>query len=67
MHIFLPNKRDGLASLEEKLFQHSESFAEKFGNIVKSTFKTEVEVTLPRFKIESTWEMNDLCKKVRFI
>ncbi|XP_008481779.1 serine protease inhibitor 3/4 isoform X6 [Diaphorina citri] len=64
MHIFLPNKRDGLASLEEKLFQHSESFAEKFGNIVKSTFKTEVEVTLPRFKIESTWEMNDLCKKL---
>ncbi|KAI5709483.1 hypothetical protein M8J75_000563 [Diaphorina citri] len=64
MHIFLPNKRDGLASLEEKLFKHSESFAEKFGNIVKSTFKTEVEVTLPRFKIESTWEMNDLCKKL---
>uniref|UniRef100_A0A8D8TAI1 Serpin B9 n=1 Tax=Cacopsylla melanoneura TaxID=428564 RepID=A0A8D8TAI1_9HEMI len=62
MHIFLPNKRTGLAALEKKFFQTNESFAEKFGNIVKSTYSSEVEVTLPKFKIESTWDMNDLCK-----
>ncbi|KAL1457513.1 hypothetical protein WDU94_007734 [Cyamophila willieti] len=64
MHIFLPNKRTGLATLEQKLFQSEESFAEKFGNITKGARMCKVVVTLPRFKIESTWDMNNLCKQL---
>ncbi|KAL1462900.1 hypothetical protein WDU94_014703 [Cyamophila willieti] len=64
MHIFLPNKRSGLAVLEKKFFQTNESFADKFGNIVNNGFKTKVEVTLPRFKITSFWNMTNLCKKL---
>ncbi|KAL1457514.1 hypothetical protein WDU94_007735 [Cyamophila willieti] len=64
MHIFLPNKRTGLATLEQKLFQSEESFAEKFGNIAKGARRCKVVVTLPRFKIESTWDMNNLCKQL---
>lgn len=63
MYIFLPIIRDGLAGLEEELFTIG-SFTQRFDNIMKNTFRTRVEVTLPRFTIQSTWNCNDLCKSL---
>ncbi|KAL1455897.1 hypothetical protein WDU94_000662 [Cyamophila willieti] len=64
MHIFLPNNRTGLATLEQKLFQSDDSFADKFGNICNGANWREVVVTLPRFEVKSTWDMSDLCEQL---
>uniref|UniRef100_A0A8D9E248 Heterochromatin-associated protein MENT n=1 Tax=Cacopsylla melanoneura TaxID=428564 RepID=A0A8D9E248_9HEMI len=58
------NKRTGLATLEKKLFQSDESFADKFGKIANGAQWAKVVLTLPRFKIESKWDMSDLCKEL---
>ncbi|XP_050092124.1 serine protease inhibitor 42Dd-like isoform X1 [Anopheles aquasalis] len=53
MLVLLPNERDGLAALEEKL--PSLNLAE----ITSQLYKQEVEVFLPKFKIEFSLDLND--------
>ncbi|XP_049546262.1 antichymotrypsin-2-like isoform X2 [Anopheles darlingi] len=53
MLVLLPNERDGLAALEEKL--PSLNLAE----ITSQLHKQEVEVFLPKFKIEFSLDLND--------
>lgn len=57
MVIYLPSKNDGLASLEEKI---------NFGNLQKSladldgSMPEEIEVYLPKFKMEQRFSLNDV-------
>ena len=53
MLIFLPNKKDGLSSLEKHLS------VKDLMNIGSSLFPTNVDVSLPKFKLESTFKLND--------
>nr|XP_050844522.1 antichymotrypsin-2-like isoform X2 [Vespula vulgaris] len=52
MVIIMPNDIDGLPQLEEKLPQHD------IGELLKKAYKTEVMLHLPKFKIESTLNLN---------
>jgi serine protease inhibitor len=58
MLIILPNKRDGLAELEKKL----ESF--DLQEILSQMGREEVEVFLPKFKIEYEFDLSETLKKV---
>nr|AWD77173.1 serpin [Anatolica polita] len=58
MVIILPNKRDGIKDLEKKL----ESF--DLNNITEGLWNVEVNVALPRFKIETTIDLNDPLTKM---
>ena len=58
MLIILPNKRDGLAELEKKL----ESF--DLDQILSNMGREEVEVFLPKFKIEFEFDLGDTLKEV---
>ncbi|XP_074609334.1 leukocyte elastase inhibitor-like [Acropora palmata] len=57
MVIYLPSENDGLASLEEKI---------NFGNLQKSladldgSMPEEIEVYLPKFKMEQRFSLNDV-------
>ena len=57
MVIYLPSENDGLASLEEKI---------NFGNLQKSladlddSIPEEIEVHLPKFKMEQRFNLNDV-------
>ncbi|XP_015190274.1 PREDICTED: serine protease inhibitor 3/4-like isoform X2 [Polistes dominula] len=53
MIIILPDEVDGLAAIEKKLAVHG------LEEVLKRGHKTEVEVYLPKFKIESTIQLND--------
>ncbi|XP_035911643.1 serine protease inhibitor 42Dd-like isoform X4 [Anopheles stephensi] len=53
MLILLPNARTGLAALEEKLPSLD------FADLTSQMHKQEVEVFLPKFKIEFTRDLND--------
>lgn len=57
MLIILPRKVDGLAKVEAK-------FPLNLQEIVTGLKKVTVAVTMPKFKIEQTIEMNDILKKV---
>lgn len=56
--IILPNKRDGLNALEEKLSNYDIS------GIKEKMEEFEVDVTIPKFKIEYQVELVDTLKKV---
>jgi serpin B len=58
MLILLPNKRTGLAELESKLTTID------FGELSSQMFSEEVNVELPKFKIEFDIELTDPLKKV---
>lgn len=58
MLIFLPNERDGIKHLEENIDKFD------FANYDKNMNKWEVDVSLPRFKIESKIELTKYLKKV---
>jgi serpin B len=58
MLIILPNKRTGLAALESKLNTVD------FGEITSQMYSEEVNVELPKFKIEFDIELTDPLKKV---
>lgn len=60
MVIILPNERTGLAALEKKLSNVDLS------TITNGSASVEVEVSLPRFKIESTIDLKDTLSAVRF-
>ncbi|XP_019761408.2 antichymotrypsin-2 isoform X2 [Dendroctonus ponderosae] len=56
--VILPNKRNGIAQLEEKLANTDLS------KITENMYKPEVVVKLPKFKIEATIQMNEVLEKV---
>ncbi|XP_064108706.1 leukocyte elastase inhibitor A-like isoform X1 [Macrobrachium nipponense] len=53
MVIVLPNERDGLAALEEKLATAD------LNELDKRMYNVEVEVTLPKFKLEESLDLGD--------
>ena len=58
MRILLPNKKDGLASLEAKLT------ASELMNITPLMFPGEVKVSMPKFKLESTFSLSDCLQQL---
>ncbi|XP_047344055.1 antichymotrypsin-2-like isoform X7 [Vespa velutina] len=58
MIIIVPNDIDGLAELEEKLPQYD------IGELLKKAYKTEVQLHLPKFKIESSLNLNQNLKNL---
>lgn len=61
MLIILPNQRNGIKALESKLANID------ITTLTNGLYSTEVNVALPRFKIESTIELDDVLKQVRKI
>jgi len=59
MIVVLPNKKDGLPELEKKLTK--DVFA---GSNYASSGSVEVEISLPKFKIEDSFKLNDALKKL---
>ena len=57
MLISLPNKKDGLSSLENIDAKH-------LMNISSSMFSGNFDVSLPKFKLESTFKLNDCLKEL---
>ncbi|KAI4503380.1 hypothetical protein M0802_001602 [Mischocyttarus mexicanus] len=58
MVIILPDEVDGLAAIEKKLAVHG------LETVLKKGHKTEVDVYLPKFKIESTLNLNEHLKNM---
>lgn len=56
--IVLPNSRTGLSALESKLLNYD------LAKINEQMFKQEVDVTIPKFKVEFEINLNDVLKKV---
>lgn len=56
--IILPNERNGIAELEEKLA------GTDLTKITENMFKPEVQVALPKFKIEKTIDLEDALTKL---
>ncbi|CAL7940869.1 unnamed protein product [Xylocopa violacea] len=61
MFIILPNAIDGLTDVEKKLQNAN------LGNALKQSFKHEVKLYLPKFKIESKIELNSVLLKMGLI
>lgn len=59
MLIILPNQRNGLKALEAKLATVD------VATLANQLYTAEVNVALPKFKIESKIELNDVLKEVR--
>lgn len=58
MFIILPNKRTGLARLESQLKDVD------LKNLTTNMYRSEVEVSIPKFKIEFEVSLVDALKKV---
>ena len=54
MYIFLPNKRFGLWEMENKLSLRL------FQSVLSSIRRTTVKVSLPKFRLEASYELNDV-------
>ncbi|XP_045513716.1 alaserpin-like isoform X2 [Pieris brassicae] len=59
MVLVLPNEIDGINKLEEKLRDPS-----ALNRAISSMYSTEVEVTIPKFKIETTTNLKDVLSKM---
>lgn len=59
--VVLPNKRDGLSALENKLKDLND-----LSVLTKEMYSQEVDVTLPKFKIEFKIELKEALEKVGF-
>ncbi|XP_050309928.1 serine protease inhibitor 3/4-like isoform X4 [Anthonomus grandis grandis] len=58
MIVVLPDKVDGIADLESKLADYD------LTRITQDMYQTEVSVTLPKFKIETTMQLNEPLQKL---
>lgn len=56
--VLLPNSRNGLPELETKLQSY------EFAKITDALYKTKVDVTLPKFKVDFELSLNDVLKEV---
>lgn len=61
MFIILPNKRTGLAALEEKLSDIN------LKELSSKMFSVDVHVTLPKFKVEFSMSLKDTLTKVKHL
>ena len=61
MLIFLPKEIDGLPSLEQKFPQLN------FPEIMDGMRSCEVRVSLPKFKLENSFDLNDALQKVSVV
>ncbi|XP_068989080.1 serine protease inhibitor 3/4-like isoform X1 [Bombus flavifrons] len=61
MVIILPNEIDGLSDVEKKLQNTS------LKNIISQGYEERMELWLPKFKMESTLELNDVLKEMGLI
>lgn len=59
--VVLPNSREGLSVLEAKIKEYD------LTKIAEQMYSQEVQVTLPKFKIEHEVNLNDVLKKVKHI
>lgn len=59
--VVLPNSRTGIVALESKLKHYG------LLSIIEKMNKEEVEVDIPKFKVESEIKLNDVLKNVRII
>ncbi|XP_022122687.2 alaserpin isoform X7 [Pieris rapae] len=59
MILVLPNEIDGITKLEEKLRDPS-----ALNKAIAKMYSTEVEVTIPKFKIETTTNLKDVLSKM---
>ncbi|XP_047514952.1 alaserpin-like isoform X3 [Pieris napi] len=59
MILVLPNEIDGITQLEEKLKDPS-----ALNKAISDMYSTEVEVTIPKFKIETTTNLKDVLSKM---
>lgn len=60
--IILPKKVDSLAALEEKLKEPS-----AWESATSKMYTLKVNVSLPKFKIETTTDLKDVLEKVRIV
>lgn len=61
MVIVLPNERDGLAGVEAKLADMNLS------ELGKNMHEIEVEVTIPKFKLEETLDLIETLQEVSYL
>nr|CAD7427469.1 unnamed protein product [Timema monikensis] len=61
MVILLPNDRNGLPNLEAKLT------SEKLTEVLSQLHSTEVNVSIPRFKLEDTIDLNSVLQEVTLL
>lgn len=61
MLVVLPNEIDGLDGLLSKLASGFDLMSE-----VEKMYKTKVQVTIPKFKIETEIDLTEVLPKVRF-
>lgn len=59
--IILPDKVEGLESVEEKLVNYN------FQDIISDLFYIHVNVRLPKFKLEKQIELNSVLKQVSIL
>ncbi|KAI0208455.1 Serpin B3, partial [Lamellibrachia satsuma] len=61
MHILLPNKVDGLASLESKLTIAG------LNDAIASMYETDLDVSIPKFKLTQTLGLSDILKSMGMV
>ena len=61
MHILLPNKVDGLASLESKLTIAG------LNDAISSMYETDLDVSIPKFKLTQTLGLSDILKSMGMV
>ncbi|CAG9560273.1 unnamed protein product [Danaus chrysippus] len=59
LYVVLPHEVDGITKLEEKLKD-----PKLLDNVIADMYETEVEVYLPKFKIETTTDLKDVLEKM---
>ncbi|XP_061377811.1 alaserpin-like isoform X3 [Danaus plexippus] len=59
LYVILPHEVDGITKLEEKLKD-----PKLLDNVIGDMYETEVEVYLPKFKIETTTDLKDVLEKM---
>jgi serine protease inhibitor len=60
MVLILPNKKTGLTAQEEQLFAKHQIF-----ELLQRASSTEVEVYLPKFKVETSLDLEQYLRKVQ--
>lgn len=61
MFVILPDEVEGLDSVENKIASSN------FETIIHEMYNVEVQILLPKFKIEKTIQLNDVLCKVSIV
>lgn len=57
--IVLPEQKDGIKNLEEKLVSTS------LTQLTKNLYKNVIDLSLPKFKLETSMDLNEILSEVR--